>query len=91
MRMTTGLIFAMLALLAVDARRTGSFIEQAQRLQQQLWDDLEHREVSGVRVLRDWARLTGRGPRGAMPVVFTSTLGQDRDGAGQQADARSRG
>jgi amino acid adenylation domain-containing protein len=69
--------FTSTVLLAVDGGGTGSFIERAQRLQQQLWEDLEHRYVSGVQVLRDLARLAGSGPRMGMPVVFTSTLGQE--------------
>ena len=44
------------------------------RIQQQLWRDLEHRYVSGVRVVRELARKRGTAPS-AMPVVFTSTLG----------------
>ena len=72
--------FTSTVLLAVDEYRAPSFVDRARRLQLQLWRDLEHREVSGVRVLRDLARRTGAGPRVAMPVVFTSTLGQD-DGA----------
>ena len=71
--------FTSTVLLAVDDHGGLGFAEQARRLQQQLWRDLEHREVSGVRVLRDLARRTGGGPRVAMPVVFTSTLGPDED------------
>jgi len=69
--------FTSTVLLAVEGEAAGSFIERAQRLQRQLWEDLEHRYVSGVQVLRDLARLAGGGPRMGMPVVFTSTLGQE--------------
>src|SRR5262249_8015788 len=47
---------------------------QAQRLQQQLWDDLDHRHYSGVKVQRDVARLQGGGAGPIMPIVFTSLL-----------------
>ncbi|MEM6451445.1 MAG: amino acid adenylation domain-containing protein [Cyanobacteria bacterium P01_D01_bin.105] len=72
-------------LLAVDNSASNSdadsFVQRAQRLQNQLWDDLEHRAVSGVQVLRELAKLPQNGGgtkgRGAlMPVVFTSTLNQ---------------
>ncbi|MBE9060864.1 amino acid adenylation domain-containing protein [cf. Phormidesmis sp. LEGE 11477] len=68
-------------LLAIDNSGTDSFTGRAQRLQNQLWDDLEHRAVSGVQVLRELAKLPQNGGgtkgRGAlMPVVFTSTLNQ---------------
>jgi phthiocerol/phenolphthiocerol synthesis type-I polyketide synthase C len=72
--------FTSTILLAVNGG-AASLTERAQQLQQQLWTDLEHREVSGVRVLRDLARQAGSSPRAAMPVVFTSTLGQESGGA----------
>ncbi|HSF42281.1 MAG TPA: amino acid adenylation domain-containing protein [Thermoanaerobaculia bacterium] len=67
--------FTSLTLLAVERRPGEPFVEQARRTQQRLWDDLDHRLVSGVRVLRELSRL-GREPRTMMPVVFTSTLNQ---------------
>jgi thioesterase domain-containing protein len=69
--------FTSTVLLAVDAPGDADLTGRANLLQQQLWADLEHREVSGVRVLRDLARQSGGGPRAAMPVVFTSTLGHE--------------
>ena len=67
--------FTSLTLLAVERRSGEPFLEGARRLQQRLWEDLDHRLVSGVRVLRELSRLRGE-PRMAMPVVFTSTLNQ---------------
>ncbi|HEX4494600.1 MAG TPA: amino acid adenylation domain-containing protein [Thermoanaerobaculia bacterium] len=66
--------FTSLTLLAVDASLPGTFEERARRIQAQLWEDLDHRTVSGVRVIRDLSRLQGGMARAAMPVVFTSTL-----------------
>ncbi|MEO1592147.1 MAG: amino acid adenylation domain-containing protein, partial [Cyanobacteria bacterium J06632_22] len=63
-------------LLAIDSQETDSFTTRAQRLQTQLWNDLDHRAVSGVQVLRDLARQQNRSPGALMPVVFTSTLNQ---------------
>lgn len=71
--------FTSLTLLEVDHREGASFRERARRLQERLWDDLDHRSVSGVTVAREWVRTRGGGPRVATPVVFTSTL--DLDGS----------
>jgi amino acid adenylation domain-containing protein len=70
--------FTTTILLEADGReRSGGFEARARRLQDQLWRDLEHRHMSGVRVLRELARRQGRAAQPAMPVVFTSTLGHD--------------
>ncbi|MEM9163035.1 MAG: amino acid adenylation domain-containing protein, partial [Cyanobacteria bacterium P01_F01_bin.4] len=63
-------------LLAVDNSGEDAFMTRAQRLQTQLWRDLDHRAVSGVQVLRELARQQNRSPGALMPVVFTSTLNQ---------------
>jgi len=68
-------------LLAIDNSGNDSFTDRAQRLQNQLWNDLEHRAVSGVQVLRELAKLpqnsgAAKGRGALMPVVFTSTLNQ---------------
>jgi amino acid adenylation domain-containing protein len=65
--------FTSVILLEVDGVAAESFEDRARRVQRQLWSDIENRLVSGVRVLRDARRAGGSG--GAMPVVFTSTLG----------------
>ncbi|MEO1348587.1 MAG: amino acid adenylation domain-containing protein [Cyanobacteria bacterium J06635_15] len=66
--------FISATLLAVDNSGSDSFTDRAIRLQQQLWQDLEHRYFSGVRVTRELARRKGTAPS-AIPIVFTSTLG----------------
>jgi len=66
--------FTSVTLLAVDNTAQEPFTLRARRLQQQLWEDLDHRYVSGIRVLRELARLRGGPQHTAMPVVFTSTL-----------------
>ena len=63
-------------LLEVDCSRTSSFTELARQLQDQLWDNLEHRYFNGVEVLRELARFQGMAPQAMMPVVFTSMLNQ---------------
>jgi amino acid adenylation domain-containing protein len=68
--------FTSVTLLAVDNSAQPTFEARARRLQEQLWDDLDHRYVSGVQVLRELARRQGGVPGAAMPVVFTSVLPQ---------------
>ncbi|HMQ31650.1 MAG TPA: amino acid adenylation domain-containing protein [Chloroflexaceae bacterium] len=66
--------FTSVNMLAVDASTQAPFEERARRLQQQLWEDLEHRQVSGVRVVRELLRAQGGAPHAVMPIVFTSTI-----------------
>ncbi len=69
--------FTSLILLAIDCGEQESFITRAQRLQKQLWQDLNHNAVSGVTLLRELNRLQGDGSSVLMPIVFTSNLIQD--------------
>ncbi|MEG3918362.1 amino acid adenylation domain-containing protein [Microcoleus sp. T3_A4] len=64
--------FASFTLLEVDNSRRESFEVRAKRLTQQLWLDLEHQYVSGVRVLRELAQLHRMTSAAPMPVVFTT-------------------
>ncbi|HEV7786153.1 MAG TPA: AMP-binding protein, partial [Thermoanaerobaculia bacterium] len=74
--------FTSLTLLAVDNEAADGFLARAGRLQRQLWRDLDHQSVSAVQVLRELAQCRGELARGAMPVVFTSTLSMTGDLAG---------
>ena len=65
--------FTSLTLLEIDKTGAVSFAETAERVQKQLWSDLDNRFVSAIHVLREMGRRAGS--RVAMPVVFTSTLG----------------
>ncbi|MGE0491108.1 MAG: amino acid adenylation domain-containing protein [Vulcanimicrobiota bacterium] len=73
--------FTSLALLEVDLSPEQSFTASCLRLQRQLWQDLEHRQVTGVRVLRELRQRLGLKPGPLMPVVFTSTLGLGPEGS----------
>jgi amino acid adenylation domain-containing protein len=77
--------FTSITVLEVDRRGEESFATAAARIQQRLWDDLDHRFFSGIRVLRELRRRSGAGPVNLAPVVFTSTLGMNGDV--QMADA----
>jgi nonribosomal peptide synthetase protein BlmIV len=67
--------FTSLLLVEVDHRRPGSFLARARQLQERMWRDLDHRAVSGVTVMREWAQARGLPPGLVAPVVFTSNLG----------------
>jgi amino acid adenylation domain-containing protein len=64
--------------LEVDLRGDEDFWARAARLQRQLWKDLKHADVTGVRVTRELAARRGWTPRAALPYVFNSMLGPGR-------------
>ncbi|MEM9219991.1 MAG: amino acid adenylation domain-containing protein [Cyanobacteria bacterium P01_F01_bin.150] len=65
--------FASFSLLEVDNSISESFEVRAQRLQRQLWQDLDHPYVSGVRVLREMAKFyRSETSKVSFPVVFTT-------------------
>jgi amino acid adenylation domain-containing protein len=66
--------FTTLTLLACDLRVGQAFARSVQALQRQLWRDLDQRDFSGVRVMREWAARHELGAAARMPVVFTSLL-----------------
>ncbi|PHM60350.1 non-ribosomal peptide synthetase [Xenorhabdus ishibashii] len=64
--------FTSLSLLAWHPEK--NWLSSARRLQQQLWQDLDHRHISAIRVMRELAQRRGS-DAAVMPVVFTSALG----------------
>ncbi|WP_404362460.1 amino acid adenylation domain-containing protein [Corallococcus coralloides] len=66
--------FSATTLLEVQVERAESIASRAQRLQQQLWNDLDHASFSGVRVLRELNRRDGDMRRARMPIVYASTI-----------------
>ena len=60
--------------LEVDNSGPESFSSRIKQRQEQLWRDLDHREFSGVQVIRELARHHRFGPKAILPVVFTSLL-----------------
>ncbi|WP_124727925.1 non-ribosomal peptide synthetase/type I polyketide synthase [Staphylospora marina] len=71
--------FGTFNLLEVNAADPKPFEDFVRDVQKQIWRDLEHRAVSGVRVLRELARVQGGTSGAVMPVVFTSTIVQDTE------------
>ncbi|MEQ1507930.1 MAG: amino acid adenylation domain-containing protein, partial [Myxococcota bacterium] len=72
--------FTSLVPLEVEVGSGEAFVDLTRRVEGQLWSDLDHRRVSGVRVLREVAKLQGA-DAARLPVVFTSTLSLDGDSA----------
>jgi pyochelin synthetase len=66
--------FTSVTLLEVDNSSQDSFEARAKRIQEQLWNDLDRSHYSGVKVLRELAKIQKRPTEALMPVVFTSTL-----------------
>ncbi|MCP3424656.1 condensation domain-containing protein [Rothia sp. AR01] len=66
--------FTSLSLAGYDRAPGTSPLEAARRLHGRLGEDLDHREVSAERVLRDLSRREGAAEAG-VPVVFTGSLG----------------
>ena len=75
--------FTAVNLLEIDNAAPNSFIEQARRIQRQLWQDLEHRYFSGVEVIRALMRRKGELGSALMPVVFTSALVNETESVGK--------
>ncbi|MFJ5483610.1 amino acid adenylation domain-containing protein [Pectobacterium actinidiae] len=65
-------------LLLLAWQPAGDWRQSANRLQQRLRQDLLHRDVSAIQVMRQLARRAGQAAA-AMPVVFTSALGFEQD------------
>ena len=66
--------FTSLVLLGIQGKRAPVFESRARQVQQQLWDDLDHRYFSGVKVLRELNRKQGGSGQTLMPIVLTSAL-----------------
>ena len=70
--------FTTLTLLEIHHSAEQSFAERTRAIQAQLWSDLDHRDYSAVRVMRELARRSG--PAAAVaPVVFSTFVGAGFD------------
>lgn len=75
--------FTTLTLVPVDCGSGATFAERARAVHARLWEGIDHRAMSGVEVVAEWARRHNVTGRAAMPVVFTSALALDGvDGGG---------
>lgn len=62
-------------LFTIDQMPEATMAEKATHHQQQLWNAMDHSNVSGVKVLRILRRHRKIKPSLTIPIVFTSTLG----------------
>lgn len=83
--------FASFSLLEVDNSAHLPFEELARTIQRQMWADLEHSHVSGVRVLREWRQSLDSPPAVLAPYVFTSEPEHSVHAASGQDAAAARG
>ncbi|MEV1009695.1 SDR family NAD(P)-dependent oxidoreductase [Streptomyces sp. NPDC049881] len=70
--------FSSLLLLEVDLRGRPTFEDRVRAVQNRLFADLDHREYSGLELLAERSRRSGRQEN--IPVVFTGMLGLDSIG-----------
>ncbi|MBU3186314.1 non-ribosomal peptide synthetase [Clostridium estertheticum] len=79
--------FTSISLLGIDWQYKNSFSKNAKKIIVQLFDDLDHRLFSGVEVLREISRRSGR-EAALMPIVFTSAIGLIKSSQGSQLKGR---
>ncbi|EYF04310.1 non-ribosomal peptide synthetase [Chondromyces apiculatus] len=72
--------FTSMLLMDIDTSSGQTFEQRAQGIQQQLWEAMEHREVSGIEVQREVARIWRQHQGALFPVVFTSMLNKRVEG-----------
>ncbi|MFC5098015.1 amino acid adenylation domain-containing protein [Amycolatopsis plumensis] len=70
--------FTTIVPLSVDVSGDCGITEYAARIQRQLLSDMDHREFSGIEVLRELALRDGTATGAIAPVVFASGRGQGR-------------
>ncbi|WP_158996978.1 non-ribosomal peptide synthetase [Pigmentibacter ruber] len=70
--------FTTLLLLEVHCEKSEKFLDQATRLQQQLWKDLEHNLYSGISFQRELNKYQ-HNKSSSMPIVFTCMLGNENN------------
>jgi non-ribosomal peptide synthetase component F/thioesterase domain-containing protein/NADP-dependent 3-hydroxy acid dehydrogenase YdfG len=75
--------FSSLLLHESDLRTPAAFAQRARAAQHRLFEDLDHREFSGLELLAEQASRTGA--QRNVPVVFTGMLGLDRFGGNGDA------
>lgn len=72
--------FTSLIVLGISLDKNLTFIENALKIQSDFWEAMEHREVSGVEVLREMNKYKENKVPETIPVVFTSVLPRNAQG-----------
>ncbi|WGL59179.1 amino acid adenylation domain-containing protein [Pigmentibacter sp. JX0631] len=70
--------FTTLLLLEAQCEKLEIFLDQATRLQEQLWTDLEHNLYSGISFQRELTKYQ-QNKLSSMPIVFTCMLGNENN------------
>ncbi|ARS66228.1 non-ribosomal peptide synthetase [Sinorhizobium meliloti] len=68
-------------LLPIEIDTQADFASRAASVQVRLREVLDHRQFSGLDVMREIGRRAGTGQAAPMPFTFNSTLGADPDGS----------
>jgi len=66
--------FTNLMLVEIDADSASTFVERAERIQEQCLRDMEHRQFGATEVMREIVHRRRSQQAATFPVVFTSTL-----------------
>jgi amino acid adenylation domain-containing protein len=70
--------FTSTILLEVNTRSADTTIGRSLNLQRQLWRDMEHRDFTGVQVIRELMKFYGKQLDDSFPIAFTSGFSMDR-------------
>lgn len=77
--------FSSISLLEVNWGAAVNFEARAKELQNQLFNDLDHKHFSGIDVLQEMNRQRGTTAQAAAPVIFSSNLHLRRNAPGSSA------
>lgn len=69
--------FTSLILLEIDLEPGTSFWDRAKKVQETIWDALEHRHYDGLEFMRELGKRDNIKNRAVMPIVFTSMLANE--------------
>ncbi|WP_459480612.1 amino acid adenylation domain-containing protein [Clostridium saccharoperbutylacetonicum] len=69
--------FVSTSIFEIDSSKGKSIREKLLQYQNQLWNDLDHSSVSGIRALRELRAREKKSPNLSIPIAFTSMLNND--------------
>ena len=78
--------FSSISLLEVNRTAASNFEASAKELQDQFFNDLDHKHFNGIEVLQEMNRLRGTTAQAVVPVVFSSNLHLRRSTPGPLAN-----
>ena len=69
--------FTSVLLVGIHFKGSMNFIDKAKHVQEVLAESLDNKIYDGIEFIRDIARYNNLGTKAAMPIVFTSVIGND--------------